>query len=108
MNNDYIELLIKVPKEIYKHTQEYEVGGFNTENGDKLFMVIKNGTPLPKGHGRIGDLDGVEKIVCDEFVDLQDGSEEWRNAVNDAVENILHRVHDLPTIFEADKEGAEK
>lgn len=55
MNNDYVELLIKVPEEIYKHTQEYEIGGFNAENDSTLFMAIKNGTPLRKGHGALKD-----------------------------------------------------
>lgn len=55
MNNDYIELFIKVPEEIYKHTQEYEIGGFNTENDSRLFMAIKNGIPLRKGHGALKD-----------------------------------------------------
>lgn len=61
MNNDYIELLIKVPEEIYKHTQEYEIGGFNAENDSRLFMAIKNGVVLPKGHKDIVDisLDGL-------------------------------------------------
>lgn len=98
MNNDYIELLIKVPKEIYKHTQEYEVGGFNTENGDKLFMVIKNGTPLPKGHGRLIDADELEE--CKEIMNTISGESKYVVRMGD--------IRDMPTIIEADKEGAEK
>ncbi len=43
-----IELAIRVSEEIYNHTQEYEVGGFNQENDTKIFMAIKNGQLLPK------------------------------------------------------------
>lgn len=102
-----MRLVVEIPDKKYEALKMMESDTIGWRLG-VVEKAIINGTPLPKGHGRIGDLDGVEKIVCDEFVDLQDGSEEWRNAVNDAVENILHRVHDLPTIFEADKEGVKE
>lgn len=40
----------------------------------------------------------VMEIVTKEFVDLQDGTEEWRNAVNDIVEEILHNVETMPPV----------
>lgn len=40
----------------------------------------------------------VESIVKAEFVDLQDGTEEWRTYVNEACENILYKVDNAPTI----------
>ena len=98
-----MKIVVDVPDEEYESYALAITFGM----GSVAIRRILNGTPLPKGHGRIGDLDEVEKIVCDEFVDLQDGSEEWRTAVNDAVENILHKVHYLSTIIEADKEGAD-
>ena len=42
--------------------------------------------------------DYVEKIIISEFVDLQDGTEEWRTYVNDTCENILNKVHNAPTV----------
>ena len=30
---------------------------------DKLIRSVQNGTPLPKGHGRIGDLDTLREEV---------------------------------------------
>ena len=40
----------------------------------------------------------IESIVRAEFVDLQDGTEEWRTYVNDTCENILTKVHNAPTV----------
>lgn len=40
----------------------------------------------------------VEKIVGSEFVDLQDGTDEWRTYVNDTCESILTKVHNAPSI----------
>ena len=96
MNNDYIELLIKVPKEIYKHTQEYEIGGFNTENDSRLFMAIKNGTPLPKGHGALKDeKDLITKIELN-----------YRNSPKPIyVEAVKDMIRTTVPVIKADKEG---
>ena len=42
--------------------------------------------------------DYVEKIISSEFVDLQDGTEEWRTYVNDTCETLLNKVHNAPTV----------
>lgn len=44
----------------------------------------------------------IESIVRAEFVDLQDGTEEWRTCVNDTCENILTKVHNAPTVESRD------
>ena len=51
---------IKVIVNITKH--EWEYLNKLVENGDQLGhyeRLLVNGTPLPKGHGRIGDLDAL-------------------------------------------------
>ena len=40
----------------------------------------------------------MEKIVGSEFVDLQDGTEEWRNIVNDICLEILDKMKALPSV----------
>jgi hypothetical protein len=47
--------------------------------------AIVNGTPLPKGHGRIGDFDIAEKWLEHGYI-----------------------LDDVPALLEADKEGAEE
>jgi len=54
-----IELVIKVPEEIYKASQV-----INVKYEDVIQIpleVIANGTPLPKGHGRLIDVDELKK-----------------------------------------------
>lgn len=58
-----MQIVIDIPEEIYSHTQEYEVGGFNQENDTKLFIAIKNGTPLPEVHGRLIDADYLRDVI---------------------------------------------
>ena len=51
---DEIELVVKIPKEEYEMIVNSEECGLHN-----LTRAIANGTPLPKGHGRIGDLDAL-------------------------------------------------
>lgn len=46
-----IELVIKIPEEDYEYLKSH--------NKDGLYNVILNGTPLPKGHGRLIDADAI-------------------------------------------------
>ena len=47
----------------------------------------------------IEELEKIKEEIGKEFVDLQDGSEEWRSYVNDAVlscyEIVENRIHEL-------------
>lgn len=45
-----IELVIKIPKETYEYWKEHKYEYVFAE-------AIANGVPLPKGHGRIADVD---------------------------------------------------
>ena len=55
-----IELVIKIPEETYKDIQSRD-----WKNGGRWYSdewkAIHNGTPLPKGHGRLIDADELKK-----------------------------------------------
>ena len=54
-----IELLIKIPEEIYKASQIIDA-----KHEDTIQIpleVIKNGTRLPKGHGILKDVDEIKR-----------------------------------------------
>lgn len=51
-----IELVIKIPEEEYEYCKTWELMSH-------IAKAIVNGTPLPKGHGRLGDLDALQKEV---------------------------------------------
>jgi len=58
-----------------------------------MIMAIANGTPLPKGHGRLIDEDNI--IECAE---MADDSFEWGVYVVK-----MKYIRDMPTVIEADK-----
>ena len=61
-----IELVIKIPEELYKAAEN----GFNEKEIWDLRLAIVNGIQLPKGHGRLADMD--EAIKCLEEVNGED------------------------------------
>lgn len=65
--------------------------------------VIKNGTPLPKGHGRIMDVDKVIKKMEEREEKLKDDRSMWETA---GVETALDMFGE--TIIEEDKTEKEK
>jgi len=61
-------------------------------------IAIANGTPLPKGHGRVIDYGYVVNAIDD-----------WINAgeynYTNATDYLRKRIRNVPTIIEADKGG---
>lgn len=92
-----MELVIKIPEEIYLHLlarYKYQnTDDIGLSELDKVGVLIKNGTPLPKGHGRIIDESQIRHIECHTERELY-GNKIWYVKTTDA-----------PTIIEADKES---
>ncbi len=83
-----MKIVIDIPKERYNYLVERVKENKNRpcEHLPIEFEVIANGTPLPKGHGRLIDADELENRM-----------------------KIGYRiVRDAPTIIEADKAGEEE
>ena len=90
-----IELVVKMPEEVYKSI----INGKNyISYQEYVEETIKNGTPLPKGHGRIMDVDKVIKKMEEREEQLKDDRSIWETA---GVETALDMFGE--TIIEADK-----
>ena len=87
----YIELVIKIPEEKYDYVKKQVAEGID----NPLKVYIANGIPLQKGHGRLKDIDKVERLL-----DLENPD----NAIAKALKNIMESI---PTIIEADTESEE-
>lgn len=91
--------MIEIPEDTYKDIIEsrfIERGFIWDEDKEVVIQAVKNGTPLPKGHGKIGDLDELYSIFkndCDAY-----------NIDNLSFISDMNMHFDLaPTIIEADK-----
>ena len=83
-----IELVIKIPENIWMAIQNEEYCGILD---NQIYNAIKNGTPLPKGHGRILD----EKDILD--TKNNDGG--WYDLVD-----MPEYIAGVKAIIKADKE----
>ena len=95
-----IELVIKIPEELYnRFGREYrEENLISRCTNDAILEALCNGTPLPKRHGRIGDLDKVKNKMLYSY-DI--GAEIETYGTEEVINYIFS---DAPTIIEADKE----
>ena len=98
-----IELVIKIPEEEYNRYMNYtdnyvDFMFFGTE--EMIVRAIRNGTPLPKGHGRLIDADAVTK----DFNTFQDS---FVINMADMGRGKISIGCLAPTIIEADQEAAE-
>lgn len=98
-----IQIVIDIPKHVYEHAIE-RIEDSNDE-WDAM-RAIANGTPLPKGHGRLKDFDKIEWHGCDfegrGCIEAKGDCSICNYANCDA-----KQVRDLPTIIEADKAESE-
>jgi hypothetical protein len=94
-----IELVIKIPEELYTEYLYIQLGrGSGKGIVSQLLRAIKDGTPLPKGHGRLKDIDAfITKVKSD-----REHSAYTRSWTADDVLDALNNSY-IPTIIEADK-----
>ena len=90
-----IELVIKISEKTLNEIKDNTiiVGSISSDIRWDISHAIANGTPLPKGHGRLIDADILEE--CKEVMNTI--MNECKYAVR------MDEVRNVPTIIEADK-----
>jgi len=85
-----MQIVIDIPEEIYENINNHSGMAYAVEDYlHEVEWAIKNGTPLPKGHGKIGDIDRLYEVFL-------------RNVVGAPVYKQL--FVNAPTILERSKE----
>ena len=87
-----MQVVINIYEDTYKDI--IENGFIYDEDNEEVAHAIKNGTPLPKGHGRLIDADEYLRKICT-YKDTGCGSCNFQ----------CECIADAPTIIEADKES---
>lgn len=95
-----VEIVIKMSEEEYNKIKENDYGFFN----GRFFQMIRLGTLLPKGHGRLGDLDALKENMENGIRAglLEEGYERYTNILD--MDDCVECVEFADTIIEADKE----
>lgn len=94
-----MEIVINIDEKDYNNIEPF-LNGETIKGGINLFKtleIIKNGIPLPKGHGRLIDVDDIKVI------ELEDSLHIIQHCKGDDVDVYI----DAPTIIEADTESEE-
>lgn len=86
-----MQIVIDIPEEVKHNVNAYGLS-LCPRDKEQLINAIKNGTPLPKGHGRLIDADDVKSYFSD-----REGDDFTAFHFYDAVESA-------PTVIDADKE----
>ena len=92
-----MQLIIDIPEEEYKWIKKSDKTVFaDVASKECMLNAIKNGTPLPKGHGELKDINAIkQKLMI------------WDYKVN-AIPNYAWKcIEDAPIIIEADKEDSD-
>lgn len=88
-----MKLIIDIDERAYKGCVKLKNNDDMGILGFHLINATANGTPLEE------ELEKIKAEIGKEFVDLQDGSEEWRSYVNESVlscyEIVENRIHEL-------------
>ncbi len=97
-----VELVIKMPKKLYEHIKNDNE--YYLEDGEELYTIVKNGVPIPKGHGDLKDMSKICKPIPAEEDNCtgMGMSYDEMDAYNDGIDAMYSKVQDAPTIIEAD------
>jgi hypothetical protein len=89
-----MKLVIDVPEMAYEAYKEWHKNKVATVEQS----IIANGTPLPKGHGRLKDADYIKLFSIDH--------DSWNGVEYEGVIKVVPviAIDNAPTIIEADKE----
>lgn len=97
-----MKLIIDIPDEDYKFIKDLQFYHSGRRSGKTIernvINGIKNGTPLPKGHGRLKDADYIKLFSIDH--------DSWNGVEYEGVIKVVPviAIDNAPTIIEADKE----
>lgn len=92
-----MQIVIDIPDRIYNIVQNKTLNIIDSEIVEE---TIRNGTPLPKGHGRLIDENYLLCILqCEEYETCT-----WRNCNDCNREKCIKRndLSEVPTILDAD------
>lgn len=87
-----MQIFIDIPDEMYDW---YDNGFPDEDDAKKLWQVIKNGKLLPKGHGKIIDVNDLLYRIC-----LDDTEENREYNAGEII--TLEDIDFIPAIIEAD------
>ena len=94
-----MQIAVDIPGWLYNAMMECKEPHYSRSLGE----AVRDGTPLPKNHGRLIDADAFVKYCTDglSFFLPMFKTEEYRNLAIDVTKSIIKDIEEAPTIIEA-------
>lgn len=100
-----MKLIIDIPDEVYNDGTFLDY--FHVMSGE-LVETIYNGTPLPKGHGRLIDADELSKRLVNASMFFRgEKADMFDTRFADGLREADIKLSEAPTVVEANKENKE-
>ena len=96
-----MEIVIDIPEEEYALCKRQ----WDTECLDTLMIAVKNGTPLPKGHGRLIEAKPIHDELMRSYRASEKDYPELGKDYRVGLSNAMDLLNNAPTIIDADKES---
>ena len=96
-----MQIVIDIPEGNYKTICETK-DIWETEPKNIIYAAIANGTPLPKGHGRLKDADKIANKVNVLKNNWDRNGNEYESGRYESYDYAVGTINDAPTIIEAD------
>lgn len=92
-----MRMVLDIPEEVFDEI--YNKNYYSLKGKEALRVAVRNGTPLPKGHGDLKDVNKLKEAFIKWGIALQ-------GSFTDS--DIANIVYNSPTIIEADKESEQE
>lgn len=92
-----MKIIIDIPEETYNFIKE-------NSSGSTAHEAIKNGTPLPKGHGRLIDAGKLTDEILKYKDKCRPNKNEYEMALYQAYDYAIYEIEDATTIIETEQE----
>ena len=96
-----MKIVIDIPEELLKQDVYTNVDLIQT-----IAPAVHSGIVLPKGHGRLGDLDALIERLLPKYYDWfgEGEQDDFSRGNNSMLEEVVEAIKEFPTIIEADTE----
>lgn len=93
-----MQIVINIPIVVYD-----EIINFNDANNTALYEAIRNGTPLPKGCGRLIDAKALEDAMYHEAFEVDSDMQKWDSGNWIRYKMFENAIHNAPTIIDKER-----
>lgn len=97
-----MQIVIDISEEIMEYIKNNDC--LAVAYGDEVAKAIKNGTPLPKGHGDLIDADVLKKNIC-KWLKPSVPDESMLVDIAEVGADVCKEIEEQPTIIDADKDS---